>query len=294
MTHSFRYRVEWLALVSFRALVRLLPLRLTNALGSGVGWMVGVVWHRRRQIAQANLTRAFPEWTPAEVRNIATRVFKNFGRTSFEILAITRDTSCELLQAVDCPPLDIIDVARSKGRGVILLSGHIGNWELFAGYLKARGYPIDVIVKPMRNPLSDSFYNSRRRDLGVGIIHTQTATRGIVDALKNQRMIAILADQHAGAEGVDVQFFNRSASTPRGPAALALRFGCPILSGVMVRSPESRFRVEIDPPLEFVPTGKTEEDVQSLTQICTARIEAHIRSYPDQWLWTHRRWRDSN
>lgn len=294
MNHPIRYRLEWLALVALRLIARVMPWHVRQICGAGLGQVIGLIWLKRRAIAEDNLSKAFPVCSSKEIHQTAGRVFANFGRTAFEIASITPDTPEKLLELVDCPSLDVIDDAQSNGKGAVLMSGHIGNWELFAGYLSARGYPIDVIVKPMRNPLADRFYNARRGDLGVGIIHTQTATRGIVEALKNRRMIAILADQHAGEDGIEVEFFGRSASTPRGPAALALRYGCPILSGVMIRKQHGRFQIEIDPPLKFTASGDGDLDARTLTQLCASRLESHIRKYPDQWLWTHRRWRERN
>jgi KDO2-lipid IV(A) lauroyltransferase len=291
MRHPIRYRLEWLTLVFLRVFARVLPAPLAGSFGRWLGRCVGLIWRHRRRIAQENLARAFPEWQTAKIHQVAGSVFQNLGQTTFEILRISSGTSRRLLSQVDSPALDILKDAYREGKGGLLLSGHIGNWELFAGWIRALGYPLDVVVKPMRNPLSDSFYNARRRDLDIGIIHTQVATRGIVQAVRQKRLVAILADQYAGEDGVEVEFFGRQVSTPRGPAVLALKFGCPILSGVMIRMPDGRFRVEIDEPLKHQPTGDDEKDVVALTQAFTSRLENHIRRYPDQWLWTHRRWR---
>ncbi len=292
MQHPIRYRVEWLALVVLRGLARLLPRSVAQSCGAAVGWSVMRMWKRRRDVCSSNLALAFSERESGRVRLETAKVFRNIGRTTFEILRISQGTSKDLLTLVDSPPIDILDNACGQAKGVLLLSGHIGNWELFAGWIRAKGYPLDVVVKPMRNPLSDAFYNDRRRELGLGIIHTQVATRGIVQALRNRRLVAIVADQYAGEDGIDVMFFGRKVSTPRGPAVLALKFGCPILSGAMIRKPDGRFLIEVDPPLLYEPTGDDGADIFAITQAYTTRIETHIRKNPDQWLWTHRRWRD--
>lgn len=292
MRHPVRYRCEWLALIVSRCLARILPARGADACGAALGRLIGKLWRRRSQIAHENLSRAFPDWNEKRVNEVAISVFANFGRTAFEILRITPSTSEALMVSVDAPSMDFMENAQRGGKGAILMSGHIGNWELLVGYLRARGYPIDVVVKPMRNPLSDALYNARRRDLQLGIIYTQTATRGIVQALRDKRLVAILADQHAGEDGVEVMFFGRKVSTPRGPAVLALKYGCPIITGCMIRTSAGRFRMEIDGPLTYRATGNQYEDVRAITQEFTLRLENHIRKYPDQWLWTHKRWRD--
>lgn len=292
MRHPIRYRLEWLALVIFRLVARVLPTKASDACGAAIGGMVGRLWTRRSRIARDNLRRAFPDWNDAQINKVLKAVFANFGRTTFEILRISTSTPRRLMSEVEAPSLDFIESAQREGKGAILMSGHIGNWELLAGYLRALGNRIDVVVKPMRNPLSDAFYNERRDELQLGIIHTQTATRGIVQALRDKHLVAILADQYAGEDGVEVMFFGRKVSTPRGPAVLALKYNCPIITGIMIRVAPGRYRVEIDGPLTYPPTGNDEADVIAITQEFTSRLEAHIRQYPDQWLWTHRRWRD--
>lgn len=292
MRHPIRYRLEWLALICLRLVARALPSRLSRTAGAIVGRCVQLLWRRRRLIAEDNLRHAFPEWAQDRVQTVTASVFRHFGRTTFEILRIGQSTGRELLSLVDSDSAPQFEKLSSGGKGAILISAHFGNWELLAGWIRATGYPLDVVVKPMRNPLADEFYNARRRDLDVGIIHTQVATRGIIGALRQNRLVAILADQYAGEEGVQVEFFGRKVSTPRGPAVLALKFGCPIQTGVMIRLPNGRFKVEIDPPINYEPTGREEEDVIAITQAFTANLENHIRRMPDQWLWTHRRWRD--
>lgn len=292
MRHPIRYRLEWLALAGLRIVARILPAGAAGNCGAATGRLIGRIWRRRSQIASDNLRRAFPDWDETRVDTVVRSVFANFGRTAFEILRITPSTSRALQSSVDAPSMDFMENAQRGGKGAILMSGHIGNWELLAGYLRACGYPIDVVVKPMRNPLSDALYNARRRELQLGIIHTQTATRGIVQALRDRRLVAILADQHAGDDGVEVMFFGRKVSTPRGPAVLALKYGCPIITGCMIRTSTGRFRMEIDGPLTYRATGNQDDDVRAITQEFTLRLENHIRKYPDQWLWTHRRWRD--
>lgn len=292
MRHPIRYRLEWLTLVILRLVARALPTRAADLCGAGLGRAVGGLWGRRSQIARENLRRAFPDWNGSQIDKVSKAVFANFGRTTFEILRISKSTPQALMSAVEAPSMDFMENAQRGGKGAILMSGHIGNWELLVGYLRARGYPIDVVVKPLRNPLSDAVYNDRRAELNLGIIHTQTATRGIVQALRDKHLVAILADQYAGEDGVEVVFFGRKVSTPRGPAVLALKFGCPIITGIMIRTASGRYRMEIDGPLTYHPSGDSDTDVIALTQEFTTRLENHIRRHPDQWLWTHRRWRD--
>ncbi|GAB4328692.1 MAG: lauroyl/myristoyl acyltransferase [Candidatus Zixiibacteriota bacterium] len=276
----------------FAFVARVLPRRAALACGRGLGSFICRIWGRRRRIAQDNLRRAYGgALSEAEIARIARQTFQTMGQTAVETLRFGRTRPDDLLARVEGNPA-VLHEAMKAGKGAVLVSGHFGNWEVFGAWIRALGFEIDVVVKPMRNPLVDSFYNQCRAAMGVGVIHTQVATKQIVRSLAKRRFVAILADQYTGAEGIDVEFFGRPASTPRGPAALALRFGCPILSGVMVQSPEGRFSTLIDGPIEYDATGDTERDVRAITQELTTRLERNIRGNPGQWLWTHRRWRD--
>lgn len=287
-----RFRVEYAAARILQMMARIPPEGVSRGLGSLVGWSIGRTWGARRRIAADNIGRAFEgTLSRGDIDRIVTDVFRTMGQTIFEVLRFGKLKPEMLLDRIE-GGADCIREAKEKGKGAILVSGHFGNWEILGAWLRALGYPIDVVVKPMRNPLVDALYNRCRASMDVGVIHTQTATKGIIRALQEKRFVAILADQFAGAEGIDVEFFGRPASTPRGPAALALKFGCPLLTGVLERRPGGRFVATVDGPIEYQPTGDTEADIRAITQELTTRLERHVRRTPGQWLWTHRRWRD--
>lgn len=292
MTISLRHRLEWAALWLFKLKANVLPDSLSESAGGLTGRIVGRIWRRRRRIARENLRRAFPHLAHKEIARLVGGTFDNLGRTAFEILRLGSGTSRSVLSRIDAEGIEHLVKAAAQGQGALLMTGHFGNWELLGAWVRALGYPLDVVVKPARNPLADRFYNAQRAKVGVGIIHTQVATLGIVRALQAGRFVAILADQYAGEDGIEVEFFGRMVSTPRGPATLALRLHCPILTGVLIRRTRGRFLAKIDGPVVYQPTGDVERDVFAITQEFTRRLENHIRRHPDQWLWTHRRWRD--
>jgi len=265
---------------------------MSRRCGARFGRCIGAIWFSRRRVAQDNLQRAFPsELTSEQIKTTTRGVFGTMGQTIFEVLRFGITKPEDLLTRVEGDDTQLRR-AYEQGKGAVLVSGHFGNWEMLGAWVRACGYPLDVVVKPMRNPLVDAYYNRCRAHMDVGVIHSQLGTKDILRALQQNRFVAILVDQYAGAEGVDVDFFGRPASTPRGPAALALKFGCPILSGVMEQHPDGRLIAHIDGPVEHTPTGNTDEDIRIVTQELTRRLEAHIRRLPEQWLWTHRRWRD--
>lgn len=291
---TFNYTLQTIGLKAAAALARALPEKSAYELGRSLGVIGYHLAGFRRQVAADNLQRALgDELAPSEVERIAREVFQNIGRTAIEVFRFPTLHKEELLAKVDCDNPGMFDQALAGGKGAILLSAHFGNWEMFAAWIAARGYPIDVVVKPQRNQSADEFYNGLRRATGVEIIPTQKASKQIIVSLKKNRLVAILADQYAGNDGVPVKFFGRTTATHRGPAAIALKLNCPIYYGVFVRQPDNRHRAVCRGPLEFTPGGNTDEDIIAITQSYTGKLEEYIRRYPEQWLWTHRRWKDA-
>ncbi len=289
---TLKHRCEYAAVRVFAFVARVLPRRIALAFGRGIGTLVCRLWRQRRTIAHDNVARAYGDTlSDSEINGIVRQTFRTMGQTAVETFRFDRTDPEALLKRVDGDPT-VLREAMERQKGAVLVSGHFGNWEVFGAWIRALGFEIDVVVKPMRNPLVDAFYNRCRAAMGVGVIHTQVATKGIVRSLAKKRFVAILADQYTGAEGIDVEFFGRPASTPRGPATLALRFDCPILSGVLEQYQNGQFSTFIDGPIVYDATGDTERDVRAITQELTTRLEQHIRRSPGQWLWTHRRWRD--
>ncbi len=290
---KFRYRIEYGILAVVKLIANVLPERASQAAGALTGRLIYFIWRKRRTIAIDNIRRSHVALlSERDASCIAQETFVNMGRTAFEILRLGRTVQSKFLERIEINGAEWLQWASEQGRGAVLVSGHFGNWEIFGACARSLGYPVDFVVKPVRNPLVDAMYNRCRAKMGVGIIHTQTATRAIISALQRKRFVAILADQYAGADGVVIDFLGRPASTPRGPAALALKFGCPLITGVLERLEHGRFRAVIEAPIEFPATDDSEEAVRSITQEIARRLEVHIRRVPGQWLWTHRRWRD--
>jgi KDO2-lipid IV(A) lauroyltransferase len=290
MKISLKHRAEYAALRSLQEAANLCSRETARTAGAAFGRSIGWIWQSRRQIAHDNIQRAYPDYTPDQTERLVDAVFAHIGQTAFEVLRFEQSTPESLLETVEANSTESLAWAAREGRGAILLSGHIGNWEIFGAWIRALGYGVDLVVKPMRNPLTDRLLNDCRARHDVGIIHTQTATSGIVRALKKKRFVAILVDQYAGREGVEAEFFGRRVSTPRGPAALALKFGCPVLTGYLARKPDGGYYAHADEPIDYAATDNHDHDIAALTQIFTSRIEHYIRRHPDQWLWTHRRW----
>jgi KDO2-lipid IV(A) lauroyltransferase len=174
---------------------------------------------------------------------------------------------------------------------MLLVSGHIGNWELGGAYIAARGIGIDVVARRMGNPLFDAYVTSTRTQLGMQVVYDNDAVRRIPRATREGRAVALLVDQ--GVKGLAssyVPFFGRPAKTPRGPAVFALRLGVPTIFAAVLRQPSGRYRFFFEPvPVED--TGDRERDTDAIVAGYTAQLERFVRTAPEQYFWHHRRWK---
>ncbi|MBN2227078.1 MAG: lysophospholipid acyltransferase family protein [candidate division Zixibacteria bacterium] len=286
--HGCEYAAVWF----LTKLAQILPGRVVDWMAFVLGRLAYAMLASRRRIARENLQRAFKnEKSPGEIEDIIKKVFLHAARTSVEFARQPVYTPKRIRSMYTCEGMEYLEAVRDYGKGAILISGHLGNWELLAGLIAAMNYPLDLLVGHQHNEKVNDLLISFRRSLGVGIIPVGVAARGVIKSLRSNRMVAIVSDQHAASGGVVAEFFSRPASTPKGPAAFAVKVDCPILGGVSVRLGYNRHHAVIKPPIYPPQTGDTEKDILIMTQAYTSLIEECIRHYPEQWLWTHRRWK---
>lgn len=272
-------------------LFRWLPMGWAIRLGAGVGLLGYVLVGRYRRVAEANLQRAFPEWSRAQVRATARRVFRNFGVALAEFLKAPSMRKAEIEKRLQVVGLEHLDAAFREGKGVLLITGHFGNWELMARYLCMLGYPIWVIARDTEDPATTELVTLIRERSGYKVIPRGQAARPVLKALRNNEAVGILPDQNAG--DVFVEFFGQKAGSVAGPAVFHLRTGAPLVPLFNVRLPGDYHRVEILPPLRFEPTGDMASDSQRIMQALHDILETYVRRYPDQWLWLHDRWKSA-
>ena len=242
----------------------------------------------RRRVAESNLARAFPERSEEERRGILAAHYREVARVAWEYPRMPSLVRGEKGVA-EVRGYEHLEWARSLGRGVILLTGHYGNFELLGACLGQR-HPTDFLVKPLSNPQVEAMLARWRREAGIGSISIGVGTRRVFQSLRQNRWIAMLADQDARGHGVFVPFFGTLASTPVGPAQIALRTGAPIVMGFDRRREDGRHELDILPPLPM-PEGTGEDAVRALTAAHTAVLEEWVRRQPEMWFWLHRRWK---
>lgn len=266
------------------------------AAAGGVGRAYARVGGPRTADALTHLRIAFPEWRERERRAVLERSFSNLARSFVELCTLGSLSREELQGLVDVEGFEHFEAARRvlPGGGVVALTAHVGNWEILAAIMAAHDIPIAVVQRPRDNPLLDDLAGRLRTAGGVELLPRGSAARGALRALRDGKVLAMPLDQNASRrEGVFVPFFGRLACTRDGPARVAMKTGTPVLPVFIERIGDTmRHRVRGHPPLALVPEGEDRDAalVENVARM-TAVIEMAIRSAPDQWIWTHRRWK---
>lgn len=285
--------IEYILFKFFVLLSNLLPFRVSQRLGKFLGIFAYYFIPYRKKIAFDNLRKSFPERSKEDIMQILKMAYVNFFITIFEFMNFQKLKPADFKKIATLENFNYVIDNLNRGRGLILMSGHFGNWELNAVVSGLEiGKPLNVIVKKQRNKFVDKEINKWRCLFGNKVIPMERAFRESLKILSEGGIVALLADQSAPKEGLYVNFFERPAATFAGPAVMSLRTGAPIVMGFAVRDKGFNYRIIFE-KVEFEPTGDESEDVLKLTQIHTSILEKYIRLYPDHWLWFHRRWKHS-
>lgn len=288
----WRHRAELTALRAALAGLGALPWHRAAAVGAALGRAGYRPLGIRRDVVEEQIATAFPEFSPVRVREVAEASYASLGRTTVEAALLPRlgpHGVLDLFARVD--GWELVEEARVRGTGLLLVTGHLGNWEIGGAYLAARGVPIDVVVRRQENPRFDHFLTETRERIGMRVVWDGDAVRRTPRAVREGRAVALLVDQGAaGLASTWVPFFGRPAKTPRGPAVFALRLGVPLVFGAAIRRSDGRFELGLE-RVPVTPTGDREHDVDAIAATYTATLERWVRRYPGQYFWQHRRWK---
>ncbi|MFP4528178.1 MAG: lysophospholipid acyltransferase family protein [Candidatus Kapaibacterium sp.] len=271
---------------------RILGRNARTAFGRLLGNIMIYLSSKRRRITYENIRNAFPDQSDLWCREITVQSYHNLGIVLAELLAMPSFDREDFDKYIKYSNISLLSEVFNRGRGLILLSGHFGNWELLAHSAGLfTGIPITIIVKPQRNRHADDLLNKYRTLHGNRIVSMYKAARAIIQELSRHNAIALLADQSATRDrDVFVDFFGRPASTFEAPAALALRFRTPIVMGFAVRQPDNSYRVDLR-EIKFDDLENNSDGVRELTRRHVAELESEIRKNPGLWAWQHRRWK---
>lgn len=288
--NRLRYSAEAAGFFFLMGIFKLLGLDAASALGGFIGREI-LYRTALSERARENLRLAFPEKNGREIETIVRAMWNNLGRTVGEYPHLKRfrshgpDARIEILNA------DYAVGASKPGKGVLCFSGHFGNWEILPIAAAQSGLESASVYRPVNNPFVDRWIVKQRLSCGTREMITkgQQGTRRIFTLLRKGNAIQMLVDQKTN-EGIAVPFFGQPAMTTPAPAGLALRIGATLVPVVNERLNGARFRVTVEEPVQFTPTGDNDADVIALTTKITKIIEDAVRANPSQWLWIHRRW----
>ena len=288
-----RTRIEYLTAWTILKCLGGLPRRTAVAAGIALGSVAHAILPHLRDRAEENLGMALPELDQAERNEIKRGVFRNLGRLLGEVSQFPKLNRENIEKVVSYVGLENFVTARDRGRGVILLTGHIGAWELSVFSHALYGYPMSFLARRIDNPLVEQLAETYRGRVGNRSIDKRGSLREVIRTLKAGGVVGILADLNATREeGVFVDFFGMPACTTAGVATLAQRTGAAVVPGYIVwNESEQIHHLHFEPFLETIDTGNPKADVVTNTARYTKALEEAIRRYPDQWLWIHRRWR---
>ncbi len=282
----------WLVLAVARFMGRL-PRWMARLFADLLAWCVYRLHGRLRRVGERNLGLALPELTGKERNFILRGVFRHLGWQLVEFCRMSRYTAENTCHWMHTVGLDHYLAAKARGKGVLIVTGHLGAWELSSFYHSLMGYPMSMVARPLDNRPLDRFVNAIRCLHGNRVLPKDDFARGLLTAMRQGETVGILMDTNmTPPQGEFVDFFGVKACTGTGVARIALKTGAAVLPGFMLwENSERRYILHFGQELAFTRSGDTQADILAATQLSTHAIESWIRRYPDQWLWIHRRWK---
>ncbi len=294
ISRRFTYALSRWGVGFFDIVVSAFPLSVLYPLCDLLGWLGYVLAFQQRRVAFENLARAFGrERSGREIGQIARRCFNAMATSAVEFFMFMRRPQL-LRKYVEVVGWSNLDKALAKGRGVVIVSAHFGNFPVLLSRLALQGYKVHAMLRHMRDPGLDDLFERKRLHVGVGSVYTQpreACVRHSLEVLRDNEILFVQLDQNFGTGGVFVDFFGTKAATATGPVVLSLRTQAALVPVFIYRLRGPRHRVVIKPALE-AGAGETKESrVLHLVQELTTLIEGYVRRYPHEWSWIHKRWK---
>ncbi|GAB6099440.1 hypothetical protein JCM16358_13190 [Halanaerocella petrolearia] len=281
-------KIGYYAFKLLQGLANLLPANLSYYLARKLGSLLFYLVKRRRKLAVNNIQSAL-DYSKEESYDLAKLIFQDIAIKFIEVCRLSNWSRQDFETKIEVEGLNNLEQAYNQEQGVVLFTGHFGNWELLGVYLSWLGYPVNAIAREYKNSLINKEVWQIRESQGATVFN-KDQVKSAFKALLKKELLLILGDQDAHGDGEFVQFFHRLASTPKGPVVLAQKAQGLILPVYLVREGPGKYRLFIEEPLEIAKEAKAEEREEVLQKLTTS-LEEKIREYPEQWLWLHRRWK---
>src|SRR4030042_4205024 len=286
--------VEICLLVFLSIPLGILPFRLSLKAGELYGLLLFYLWGSRRKIALQNLRNSILSNAiiiSEPIKKIVRDNFKNLGKSFAEIIKIYYGLGNKIIDSVSIEGIENFDEAKLKGKGILVITGHCGNWELMSIASTSKHLRTAVVARPINNPYVNKFIENVRQKYGNYVIYKQAALKPIIKTLKNNGSVGILMDQAViSDEGYIIDFLGRGAWTTKMPALIARKKGAGVLPAFIHRT-STGHKIEIYPGIELSKNSDMENAIKEDTAKFSGFIEKYIKEHPGEWLWIHRRWK---
>ena len=271
----------------------ILPRSVARSIGALVGALAYSLFGRLRRVGLQNLALAYPDWTAEARASTLKRVYRNLGYLLAEFCLMSRYSAKQASRFIEYEGLEHYLGARARGKGVLVVTGHLGAWELSSFYHSLVGYPMGLVIRRLDNPLVDEFVNRIRCQHGNRVIHKDDFARGLIASMRAGETVGILMDTNmTPPQGIFVPYFGVDACTGAGLARIALKTDAAVLPGFLLwDEPRRKYVLRFGECMKLVRTGDADADVYTNTAAFTNAIEDAVRRNPEQWLWMHRRWK---
>lgn len=269
-----------------------LPLKFSYRLAVFIAGIKCFISPRDRRAVVNNIRIVTGENNQKILNKSAYQVYGNFAKYLVDFFRFSKIDDEYIKKYIKLENLDYIDTILKKGKGMIVLTAHLGNWELGGVILPKLGYSLNAIALNHKEKSVNKFFLKQRSIGGAKFIPLGASVRKAFECLSSNEILAILADRDFSKSGLKVDFFGKQSIIPKGPAILSLKLGSPLVPGFMIREKDDTFRFVFAPAVDFSPSGNMDKDVTALTQACIKTLEKYIVRYPNQWYMFKKFWED--
>lgn len=277
-------------------IINLLPHKLVVFCGRIFGMLLYFLSKQRRDITLTNLKNAYPTKRSKEITDICKFSYQNLGISIFELIKFRTQSISEIKNIIKFTNPELITEVYNRGKGLIMMTGHFGNWEMLAlatgiETSSSLKHGINVVAKNQKNAFFDNYIIDNREKFGNKVINAGNAAKEMIKLIKNKEIVALIVDQSADPnKDVFVDFFGNPAATYEAPAVLALKFNLPILVSYAIRQKDNTYIATFE-ELKHDDLLFDKEGIKELTLRHVKHLENQIRLHPDMWSWQHRRWK---
>jgi KDO2-lipid IV(A) lauroyltransferase len=293
VTPTFREKIEYAAVRALVGVLGAVPRPMARAVGISLARLVQHLHRKLWRVGMRNLQIAFPEKSEHERKAILKDVYAGMGRQLAEFCHFPRYTRENVSRIAIYEGFENFDAAIKAGKGVLLLTGHFGAWEVGSFVHSLNRYPIKIVVRDLDNAKVDALVKRYRTMHGNDTVDNREFLRGLLSAMRANETVGILMDTNmTPPQGVFVDLFGLPAATAAGMARVAMKTGATVIPAYTIWDEVlKKYKICFDPPVKTINTGDTATDVVANTQRYNEVLEGIIRRHPDQWLWVHRRWK---